>query len=732
MAIPAIAQEIDYDARRAVPLRRCDDMRHHGRDAQARTCYQALVRSSTDGLTRAEAHWALGDVRAANDQFRQILAVSKAAVLPRVRWGRLFLATHQYADAIRLLQEALEIDARDVGARVAMARLTADRFDADVTKSLTELLAENDKLLEAHLVAARVAIENGQLQAATKSANRALELAEQQKHPPLEAQTLLAAIEVIGNKDPARWTKAALEYNPRYGTLFEHLGYFEVIRRRYREANVWLRRAVEVQPDLWSAQRELGLNLMRLGNVAEARKFLEKSYAGDAFSTATVNTLRLLDSLSQYETVKIASPALNLQLHRSEAAAIGPYVEKLTRESVALFSKRYGYNPTDPITVEIFPNHDDFAVRTAGLPGIGLLGVTFGHVVAMDSPSGRKTGDFHWGSTLWHEMAHVFTLSVTEHRVPRWLSEGLSVFEEWRTPGVSITPDVLDAFIADRFLPIARLDEGFLRPSYEGQIQISYQQAGLVCLFADQRWGFERVNRFLRSFDGELTTAAAVQLVFEIAPEEFDRLFQIFIKQRFALYLAEPKQWSQLMAKAHAEAKSKNWTAARDAARAAITMLPEFTAGGSAYAVLAEAEESGGNAAVAIAALQTWRAAGGWDPDGLRKLAGLLLAAKRDDDARAVLESLNYADPLAPESHAQLGELLLSANSGADALREYQVLLALKPLDSAAADFGLARAYRKMGDTKLARRHLLQALDTAPLYRPAQKLLLEMTGDRQP
>jgi hypothetical protein len=61
MAIPAIAQEIDYDARRAVPLRRCDDMRHHGRDAQARTCYQALVRSSTDGLTRAEAHWALGD-----------------------------------------------------------------------------------------------------------------------------------------------------------------------------------------------------------------------------------------------------------------------------------------------------------------------------------------------------------------------------------------------------------------------------------------------------------------------------------------------------------------------------------------------------------------------------------------------------------------------------------------------------------------------------------------------
>jgi tetratricopeptide (TPR) repeat protein len=97
-----------------------------------------------------------------------------------------------------------------------------------------------------------------------------------------------------------------------------------------------------------------------------------------------------------------------------------------------------------------------------------------------------------------------------------------------------------------------------------------------------------------------------------------------------------------------------------------------------------------------------------------------------------VLAAVNYGDPLAIEGHAQLGELLVEQQRGADALREYQVMLALKPLDTAGANFGLAQAYRLTGDAPRARRHLLQSLETAPNFRPAQRLLLEMTGDRTP
>ncbi|MGC4029050.1 MAG: tetratricopeptide repeat protein [Steroidobacteraceae bacterium] len=733
----ASAQLADYDPGRAAALRRCDDALLHGRQEEANRCYRALTGApaGADPLLRAEALWGLGDIQGANQAFREAVAAAANDPRPRVRWGRLFLSTGQYQDAMRLFQEALEIAPRDYEAGVARARLTADRFSGDVDDALRELIEGNPEGIEAQLVAAHVAIENGRLDEAGGAAQRALALAEAQRRAPLEAYTLLAAVEVTGQRDPARWIRAALAYNPRYGTLFEQLGYFEVIRRRYDEAEKWFARAVEVQPDLWPAHRERGLNLLRLGDVAGARAALERAYSGDRFSTATVNTLRLLDSFGQYEIIQSSDPALRLQLHRKEAAALAPYVGQLARQSIATFAQRYGYTPSEPVTIELYPDHDDFGVRTAGLPGIGLLGVTFGHVVAMDSPSGRQSGDFHWGSTLWHEMAHVFTLSATQHRVPRWLSEGLSMFEEWRTgptPGVAVGPDLVEAFIGGKFLPVAQLDEGFLRPAYPNQVQISYMQAGLVCLFAEQRWGLPRLVEFLRAFNEDISTAEAVRRVFGVEPEAFDSEFQAFMKQRFAPYIAQPARWKEQMAAARAALEGKRWAAARTAAQAAIELLPEFTAGGNAYQMLAAAEEGAGDKAAAMRALLAWRAAGGWDPEGLRTLAQQLLDAGRGTEALEVLEAVNYVDPLAPGGHAQLGELLLAANRPADALREYQVLLALAPLDTAAANYGLARAWRASGDAARARRHLLQALETAPRFRPAQKLLLEMTGEGSP
>jgi hypothetical protein len=100
------------------------------------------------------------------------------------------------------------------------------------------------------------------------------------------------------------------------------------------------------------------------------------------------------------------------------------------------------------VQVEVYPDHEDFAVRTMGLPGLGALGVTFGYVVAMDSPSGRKAGTFHWATTMWHELSHVYVLTATQHRVPRWFTEGMAVYEETAASpewGDRIDPHTLSA-----------------------------------------------------------------------------------------------------------------------------------------------------------------------------------------------------------------------------------------------------------------------------------------------
>ncbi|MGH8179131.1 MAG: tetratricopeptide repeat protein [Steroidobacter sp.] len=689
--------------------------------------------------TQAEAAWAIGDIRSANELFRRVVQSSKRAVQPRVRWGRLFLQTHQYADAVALFREALATFPNDVHAKLGLAHVFAERFDEQAKPLLEEVLQHDDELLEAHLLAARMSLEEGQFAAAERSLDRARQLASRQKLPPLEVHALRAALELSRERSPDAWIERALEYNPRYGAIFEQLAHFEIVRRRYREATALLRRAVEVQPDLWSAHAELGANLLRLGNLVEARSHLTKAYSGDPYSPTTVNSLRLLDRIDDFEltttpvSVSGESFDVRLRLHRKEAQALRPYLLELAQQSIEQFSRRYGFTLREPVTLELYPDHDDFAVRVAALPGIGLLGVTFGYLVAMDSPSGRAAGEFHWGSTLWHEMAHVFTLEATDHRVPRWLSEGISVFEEWRTgptPGVSVPPDVITALKDSRFLPISELDSGFIRPSYPNQVQVSYMQAGLVCLFIEQRWGFERLAALLRQFTRNVSTAQAVEAVFRTSAENFDKEFDAFLRTRFAAVLANMNEWEQQYQRARKAIESEQWDAAIEPARRAAALYPEHIGAGSPDLLLAHAFEKLGRRDEALAALQSYRRAGGWDPTALRDLARWLDEAGRKAEATEVLSALNYVDPLNVEQHAQLGERLLADGEHLRSLREFTVLLALSAHDPAPGHFGAARALHALGDHAASRRHVLDALAAAPHFKPAQDFLLQMIEEQ--
>jgi len=91
-----------------------------------------------------------------------------------------------------------------------------------------------------------------------------------------------------------------------------------------------------------------------------------------------------------------------------------------------------------------------------------------------------------------------------------------------------------------------------------------------------------------------------------------------------------------------------------------------------------------------------------------------------------VLEDLLGVVPLDIELHEELGDLLLAESRTADALREFKAVLALDPIDRAAAHYRLATAYRQLDDAAKTREHLLYALEIAPHFREAQQLLLEI------
>ena len=116
-------------------------------------------------------------------------------------------------------------------------------------------------------------------------------------------------------------------------------------------------------------------------------------------------------------------------------------LEQLTEQAFGSLQLKYSYAPPTPIRLEVYPSHADFSVRILGMAGMGALGVAFGSVLAMDSPSAHDPGHFNWASTLWHEVAHAFHLGLSRHRVPRWFTEGLAVHEQRDAqPGIGSAP----------------------------------------------------------------------------------------------------------------------------------------------------------------------------------------------------------------------------------------------------------------------------------------------------
>mgnify|MGYP003411917587 CR=1 FL=1 len=77
--------------------------------------------------------------------------------------------------------------------------------------------------------------------------------------------------------------------------------------------------------------------------------------------------------------------------------------------------------------------------------------------------------------------------------------------------GRHIPLPVLGAIGEDKFLPIAELDRGFIRPSYENQVIVSYMQAGLICEYIAGRFGQTALEGLLVQFKAGKDTAQAIE-----------------------------------------------------------------------------------------------------------------------------------------------------------------------------------------------------------------------------
>jgi tetratricopeptide (TPR) repeat protein len=675
-------------------------------------------------IERAEALWKQGRYDDANNAFRAAVAAHPKNPDYRVRWGRFFLARFNAAEAEGLFKEALELKSNHAGALLGMALVAADSFERRAVEFAERALEADATLLEARELLARLALEENDEARATREADRAMAMSPR----ALDAMAIRATIDLLHDRQDTPWLPRILAEDPKYGRAYETAARFFVLNRRYEEGIAFYRRAIALQPDLWSARSQLGINLMRLGLDDEARKHLELAYNNGHKDAATVNTLRLLDSYKNFDFIR--SGNIILKLDRKEAALLRPYFEAELKRAIAAFDRKYGFRLERPVQLEVYPNHDDFAVRTLGMPGLGALGVTFGYVVAMDSPSGRKPGSFHWASTLWHELSHVYVLSATKHRVPRWFTEGMAVHEETAASpewGDRLGPEVIAAIKEKKLLPVAQLDRGFVRQAYPGQVVVSYFQAGRICDYINREWGYAKLLAMMHDFARGTPTPEVIEKQLGIKPEEFDKRFLAALEVETRKSVEGFDDWRKRIKEVAEFARAKRHDDVIREGTAIRDLYPEYVEAGSVYEFLAEAYEAKGDKTAATAELERYARAGGRNPDSLKKLAALCEEAGKKKEAAAALDRVNYVNPLDEDVHNRLGALWLAEGNVQGAIREFTAAVARNPIDPAAAHYNLARAWRAANRNERAKEQLLMSLEAAPGFRPAQKMLLELS-----
>jgi cellulose synthase operon protein C len=700
----------------------CHALRKHGRRVEAQKCYESLT-AARDPYLRAEGLWGTGNYQEANNQFRAAVAASPANAMIRVRWGRLMHERFNNTDADDLFKEALEKDPKNAQAYYGLALVSADGFDSKAIEYAGKAMELDPKLYEAHELMAKLLLEDSNEAKAFAEADEALKISPE----ALDAMAIHAAIEVLNDRSPDTWMEKIRQVNPTYGQAYELVAHHLVFNRRYEDGIAYYRKAIELDPQLWSARSQLGINLMRLGQEDEPRKQLTMCYENGYRNEETVNTLRLLDSYKNFITFKEDNTILKLQ--KKESDLLKPYYDSELKRIMDTYSKKYKMTLPGPVQVEVYPDHEDFAVRTMGMPGLGALGVTFGEVVAMDSPSGRPPGQFLWASTLWHEMSHVYILTATNHRVPRWFTEGLAVHEETEASpewGDRITPDVVMAIRENKLLPVADLDRGFIRPDYPNQVLVSYYQAGRICDYIKERWGADKLLDMVHSFAKLTSTPDVIRQNLGMAPEEFDKQFLAWLDKDVGQTVANFDKWRTGVKDLVEQAKNKNYDAVLKEGEEVRRMYPDYIYPANAYEFMAQADIAKGDKQAAVAILTSYEKIGGHNPPALKQLASLEEELGKPADAAATLDRLNYIFPADEELHRHLGDLWFAEKKFTGAIREYTAVVAMQPLDKASAQYNLARAYFAAGRKDEAEDHLLASLEAAPDYRPAQKLLLQM------
>ena len=559
---------------------------------------------------------------------------------------------------------------------------------------------------------------------------------------------------IYRDKALARWGS-----NPRIDHL---IGRKLSQHYRFREGAVYQRKALALKANFAPAQRQLADDLLRLGEETEGWKVAHAAYETDSYNVATYNLLELHDEIGKFTTLQ--DDSFTLRMETDESKLYGAEVLALLQRAKQTLGTKYGLELKDRITVEVFPNEDDFAVRTFGMPAVsGYLGVCFGRVITANSPASRRENPSNWEAVLWHEFCHVITLELTQNKIPRWLSEGISVYEELQQNpswGQRMDPRYREHILDGGLTPLSELSSAFMRPESGWHLQFAYFESCMAVDFLVQKFGLEALREVL----GDLKLGLPVNVALDrrcAALSELETQFEAFAKKRAESLaptvdwtkpdleglLAEndgsletwvkehPKNFVALMVLAQRQLAAKKLDEAAQTLEQLIAIYPTYIGGDNSYERLAAVYEKLDRQADERKILEQFASINDDAVSANLRLIELQTAASDVPSLEQTAARLFAIDPLLTQSHATRAVIAENQNQPAVASKAFSRLLLLEPDDPADIHYRFAKSLHAQGKLEEAKRQTLMALEEAPRYRDAHRLLLEIVGassTRQP
>ena len=332
--------------------------------------------------------------------------------------------------------------------------------------------------------------------------------------------------------------------------------------------------------------------------------------------------------------------------------------------------------------------------------------------------------------------------------MPRWLSEGISVYEEKRRRanwGEPPNPLYVHWLRQGEFEPPSRMSRMFLAPKSPQHLQYAYFVASIVVEFWVEQFGHEGLLKLLADLKDGLPITEAIArrtgsvegldqafekhakafgqsiaptLEFEPIPKETP--CQEWLKEHPSSYQAQHAQLDQQM-------RQKDWTQSLAQAQRLYEAWPNDSSASSALTKLAMIHRQMGNTQSETESLIQLVNLDPHATEPLNRLIAIEQDAGNWDAVASHCKSMLEIQPMKTSVLELLANAGQNLNQPQEVIRSLTALSNLEPVDPADLEYRLAIAYDQTGKNReLALRHCLKALEESPRFGKALELLIRL------